>query len=81
MEPTEPFDYLPVIVEVHVGSREMAVEELLQLEPGAVFTLDRSAGEMLDVLVAGVRVASAEVVVTEDRLGVRITECEEENAA
>ena len=76
-----PFDHLPVTVEVHVGACEIPVEDLLQLEPGNVLTLGRSAGETLDVLVSDVRVASAEVVILGARLAVRITGFEDEKVA
>jgi flagellar motor switch protein FliN/FliY len=48
--------------------------ELLQLAPGAIVELDRLAGEPLDVLVNGVRVARGEVVVVNEQFGIRLTD-------
>lgn len=72
--PIDRFADLPVPVEVRVGKRTMRVREVCGLETGSVFALDRPAGEALDLIVGDVHLASAEVVVVEDRLGVRITE-------
>ncbi|MEY4376982.1 MAG: hypothetical protein RJB26_1532 [Pseudomonadota bacterium] len=63
-----------VNVTLEVGRTRLAVRELLQLTQGAILELDRLAGEPLDVLVNGVRVARGEVVVVNDRFGVRLTE-------
>jgi flagellar motor switch protein FliN/FliY len=52
----------------------MPVRDLLQLAPGAIVELDRLAGEPLDVLVNGVRVARGEVVVVNDKFGIRLTD-------
>jgi len=63
-----------VTLALEVGRARMSVRELLQLAPGAVVELDRRAGEPLDVLVNGVRVARGEVVVVNDKFGIRLTE-------
>lgn len=63
-----------VNVTLEVGRTRLAVRDLLQLTQGAILELDRLAGEPLDVLVNGVRVARGEVVVVNDRFGVRLTE-------
>jgi flagellar motor switch protein FliN len=52
----------------------MSVRELLQLAPGSIVELDRLANEPLDVLVNGVRIARGEVVVVNDKFGIRLTE-------
>ena len=52
----------------------MSVRDLLQLAPGAIVELDRLAGEPLDVLVNGVRIARGEVVVVDDKFGIRLTD-------
>jgi len=62
---------------LEVGRARMPVRDLLQLAPGAVVELDRLAGEPLDVLVNGVRIARGEVVVVDEetaRYGVSLTE-------
>ena len=63
-----------VNVTLEVGRTKLAVRDLLQLTQGAILELDRLAGEPLDVLVNGVRGARGEVVVVNDRFGVRLTE-------
>jgi flagellar motor switch protein FliN/FliY len=63
-----------VTLALEVGRAKMSVRDLLQLAPGAVVELDRVAGEPLDVLVNGVRIARGEVVVVNDKFGIRLTE-------
>ena len=63
-----------VTLALEVGRARMPVRDLLQLAPGAVVELDRLAGEPLDVLVNGVRVARGEVVVVNEKFGIRLTE-------
>lgn len=63
-----------VEVVVVLGRTRLPVRELLALDAGAVVTLDRFAGEPLDVEVDGVVIAHGEVVVVDGRFGVRITE-------
>src|SRR4030081_2179395 len=61
-----------VTLALEVGRAKMSVRDLLQLAPGAVVELDRLAGEPLDVLVNGVRVARGEVVVVNEKFGIRL---------
>jgi flagellar motor switch protein FliN/FliY len=63
-----------VTLTLEVGRTRMPVRELLQLAPGAIVELDRLAGEPLDVLVNGVRIARGEVVVVNDKFGIRLTD-------
>jgi flagellar motor switch protein FliN/FliY len=63
-----------VTLALEVGRTRMPVRELLQLAPGAIVELDRLAGEPLDVLVNGVRIARGEVVVVNDKFGIRLTD-------
>src|SRR5262245_39784960 len=63
-----------VTVALEVGRARITVRELLQLTQGSIIELDRLAGEPLDVLVNGVRVARGEVVVVNERFGIRLTE-------
>jgi len=63
-----------VTLALEVGRARMSVRDLLQLAPGAVVELDRLAGEPLDVLVNGVRVARGEVVVVNEKFGIRLTD-------
>ena len=63
-----------VTLALEVGRANMSVRDLLQLAPGAIVELDRLAGEPLDVLVNGVRIARGEVVVVDDKFGIRLTD-------
>ena len=72
----DAFGRLPVTVEVRVGGRDLTLDGLLELEIGSIISLDRPAGETLEVRVGNVSLASAEVVAIEDRLAVRITDFE-----
>lgn len=63
-----------VSVALEVGRAQITVRELLQLTQGSILELDRPAGEPLDVLVNGVPVARGEVVVINDKFGIRLTE-------
>jgi flagellar motor switch protein FliN/FliY len=63
-----------VTLALEVGRTRMAVRDLLQLAPGAIVELDRLASEPLDVLVNGVRIARGEVVVVNDKFGIRLTD-------
>jgi flagellar motor switch protein FliN len=63
-----------VTLALEVGRTRMPVRDLLQLAPGAIVELDRLAGEPLDVLVNGVRIARGEVVVVNEKFGIRLTE-------
>jgi flagellar motor switch protein FliN/FliY len=63
-----------VTLSLEVGRTRLPVRELLQLAQGSILELDRLAGEPLDVLVNGIRIARGEVVVVNDNFGVRLTE-------
>ena len=65
---------LEVEVEARLDEMRITVESVLQLEPGSVLPLQRPAGNTIDVFVGNVRVASAEVIVIENNLALRITE-------
>ena len=65
---------VPVQLSLEVGRTRMPIRNLLQLTPGAVVELERAAGEPLDVYVNGTLIAHGEVVVVNDRFGVRLTD-------
>ena len=65
---------IPVNVSVVLGKTSMQVNQLLKLGRGAVIELDRKVGEPLDIFVNNRLVARGEVVVVEDKLGIRLTE-------
>lgn len=65
---------VPLTVTVELGRAERAIKDILSLAPGSVVELDRLAGEAVDVTVNGRLIARGEVVVVDDRFGVRITD-------
>ena len=65
---------IPVKMTLEVGGTEIAIRDLLQLSQGSVLELDRIAGEPLDVRINGTLIAHGEVVVTNDKYGVRLTD-------
>lgn len=65
---------IPVTLSVEVGRKALSISSLLQLSPGSVIELDRVAGDPLDVLVNGCLIAHGEVVVVNDKFGIRLTE-------
>lgn len=65
---------IPVQVSVELGRARVPIRNLLQLAQGSVVELDRLAGEPLDVLVNGCLIAQGEVVVVNDRFGIRLTD-------
>ncbi|EAQ66219.1 flagellar motor switch protein [Marinomonas sp. MED121] len=65
---------IPVTLSMELGSTSIAIRNLLQLTQGSVVELDRYAGEPLDVLVNGTLIAHGEVVVVNDKYGIRLTD-------
>ncbi len=65
---------IPVTISMEVGRSHISIRNLLQLNQGSVVELDRVAGESLDVLVNGTLIAHGEVVVVNDKFGIRLTD-------
>ena len=65
---------IPVSISMEVGNTEISIRNLLQLNQGSVIELDRLAGEALDVLVNGTLIAHGEVVVVNEKFGIRLTD-------
>ncbi len=65
---------IPVRISMEVGSTQIPIRNLLQLNQGSVVELDRLAGEPLDVLVNGTLIAHGEVVMVNDKFGIRLTD-------
>lgn len=65
---------IPVTLSMEVGSTNISIRNLLQLNQGSVIELDRLAGEPLDVLVNGTLIAHGEVVVVNEKFGIRLTD-------
>ena len=65
---------VPVDLSVEIGRARMSVGETLELREGSVVTLDRMAGEPVDLLVNGTAIARGEVVVIDEQFGLRLTQ-------
>jgi len=65
---------VPVTVSMEIGRTMISIRNLLQLNQGSVVELDRLAGEPMDVLVNGTLIAHGEVVVVNDKFGIRLTD-------
>lgn len=83
LEPKEPeqpvgnLDFIldvPLRVTVHLGSTKMMIRDLLQLGQGSVVELEKLAGEPMDVYIGDKLVARGEVVVVNEKFGVRLTD-------
>lgn len=72
---------VPVSLSLEVGKATMSVRDLLRLGQGAVVELDRGAGEPLDVMVNGALVARGEIVLVNEKFGIRLTEVVTSSAA
>jgi flagellar motor switch protein FliN/FliY len=65
---------IPVTIAMEIGRTKLSIRNLLQLNQGSVVELDRMAGEPMDVLVNGTLVAHGEVVVVNEKFGIRLTD-------
>jgi flagellar motor switch protein FliN/FliY len=65
---------IPVTISMEIGRTRISIRNLLQLNQGSVVELDRLAGEPMDVLVNGTLVAHGEVVVVNEKFGIRLTD-------
>ena len=65
---------IPLVLSAHLGSTRMLIKDLLQLGPGSIVELDKLAGEPLEVLVNERLVARGEVVMVNEKFGIRLTD-------
>jgi flagellar motor switch protein FliN/FliY len=65
---------VPVTISMEIGRTNLNIRNLLQLNQGSVVELDRLAGEPMDVLVNGTLIAKGEVVVVNEKFGIRLTD-------
>ncbi|WP_420827349.1 flagellar motor switch protein FliN [Halochromatium glycolicum] len=65
---------IPVRLSVELGRTKVTIKQLLEMAQGSVVELDGLAGEPMDILINGYLIAQGEVVVVEDKYGIRITE-------
>lgn len=69
---------IPLCVDVELARRSLPLREIVALEPGSLIRMQRSAGDNVDILMSGERVASGEIVVLEETVGVRLTDFRED---
>ncbi|HZT37943.1 MAG TPA: FliM/FliN family flagellar motor switch protein [Bryobacteraceae bacterium] len=74
LEELARFSDIPMDVDIELDRRIMTVRDILELQPGSVIKLSRSAGENIDVLVGGALIGFGEIVIIEEAVGVRITD-------
>ena len=65
---------IPISLSVEIGQTKISIRNLLQLNQGSVVELDRLAGEPLDVMVNNTLVAHGEIVVVNEKYGIRLTD-------
>jgi flagellar motor switch protein FliN/FliY len=65
---------VPITISMEIGRTKINIRNLLQLNQGSVVELDRLAGEPMDVLVNGTLIAQGEVVVVNEKFGIRLTD-------
>lgn len=65
---------IPVTISLEIGRAKISIRNLMQLNQGSVVELDRLAGEPLDVLVNGTLIAHGEVVMVNEKFGIRLTD-------
>ena len=65
---------VPVVIAMEIGRTQINIRNLLQLNQGSVVELDRLAGEPMEVLVNGTLIAQGEVVVVNEKFGIRLTD-------
>ena len=65
---------VPVNISLRVGSTDISIRDLVRLVEGSVIALDRDATQPMDVLVNGMLIAHGEIVVVDDKFGVRLTD-------
>lgn len=70
---------VPIDINIELGRKIMTVGEILTLTAGSVIKIPRSAGENIDLFAAGTPFASGEIVIIEERFGVRITDFNQED--
>ena len=73
------FADVPIDINIELGRKTMTVRDILALTTGSVIKSSRSAGENIDLLAGGSLFASGEIVIIEERFGVRITDFKEED--
>ena len=74
VENLKVLENIDVMLTVEVGRTEITIRDLLRLNEGSVVELDRLAGDPLDIMVNNTKIAKGEVVVVNEKFGVRLTD-------
>jgi flagellar motor switch protein FliN/FliY len=74
LEVIAPIHDVPIEVEVELDRRMMRIREILELQPGSIIEMQRSAGENIDIYIGKKLIGSGEIVIIESAMGVRITD-------
>ncbi len=69
---------VPAAVTVELERVTMTIRDILAMKAGTIISTSRAAGENIDISIGGARLGSGEIVIIEDRMGVRITDFREE---
>lgn len=77
LESTGAMADIPLDIEVELDRKTMTVRDILALSAGSVLKMTRSAGENIDIRVGGALMGFGEIVILEERMGVRITDFHE----
>jgi flagellar motor switch protein FliN/FliY len=77
-EPIAHLADIPIDIDVELGQKNMPLRDILALTSGSVIKMPRSAGENIDLIAGGTLFASGEIVIIDERFGVRITDFNEE---
>jgi flagellar motor switch protein FliN len=73
LEEVAPIHDVPVGISVELDRRMLKIRDILDLQPGSIVELPRSAGENIDIYIGGKLIGSGEIVIIENSMGVRIT--------
>ncbi|MBM3723889.1 MAG: hypothetical protein FJW40_00480 [Acidobacteria bacterium] len=79
LEEIGPFAEVPIDVDVELDRKTLSIRQILELDTGNVFRMNRSAGENVDIMVGGRVIGYGEIVIIEDIMGVRITDFKHED--
>lgn len=73
LEEIAPIHDIPIEISVELDRRKLKLRDILALQPGSVMQMPSSAGENIDIYIGGKLVGFGEIVITENTMGVRIT--------
>jgi flagellar motor switch protein FliN/FliY len=74
LEETAHIQNIPIEINVEIDRRMMKIREILELQPGSIVEMRRSAGENIDIYIGKKLVGFGEIVIIENSMGIRITD-------